>query len=40
MAPQSQASQKMKPLLIAVGVITLIVLLVTQAPSLVRSMQF
>ncbi len=32
----SQASQKMKPLFIAIGVIALIVLMITQAPSFVR----
>lgn len=36
MSLPSQTSQKMKPLLIAIGVIGLIVVLITQAPSFVR----
>jgi len=36
MSLPSQASQKMKPLFIAIGVIGLIALLITQAPSFVR----
>lgn len=38
MSLPSQTSQKMKPLLIALGVITAIVLLITQAPGIVRAL--
>jgi len=38
MSLPSQASQKMKPLFIAIGVIAAFVLLITQAPHLVRAL--
>jgi hypothetical protein len=38
MALPSQAQQKTKPLLIAIGVIALIVVVVTQAPDIVRTL--
>jgi hypothetical protein len=38
MSLPSQASQKMKPLFIAIGVIGAIILLIVEAPSFVRMM--
>jgi hypothetical protein len=38
MALPSQAQQKTKPLIIAIGVIALIVVVITQAPEFVRSL--
>ena len=34
----SQSSQKLKPLAIAIGVIALIIVIITQAPSIVRAL--
>lgn len=36
MASSNPAAQKIKPLLIALGVIGVIILIITQAPSVVR----